>query len=200
MQPDKRLFATALLTLSALLYTTGCMPRLAVKPAPAQPAAAVISTDTLKYGAREVFTGVCEKVYDGDTILVRGDGREEKIRFYGIDTPESRQDYGPAAKQFTSDMVYGKRITVYGFGKEYYGRTLGIIEVEGRDLNLELVKAGLAWHYKQYSSDPALAAAETAARQAKLGLWCDGAPQAPWDWRRHQRKKSVSGGRGQPAE
>ena len=46
-----------------------------------------------------------------------------------------------------------------------------------------MVKAGLAWHYKQYSSDPVLAQAEIDARNAKAGLWADPHAIAPWEFR-----------------
>jgi hypothetical protein len=45
-------------------------------------------------------------------------------------------------------------------------------------INLEMVRAGFAWHYKQYSKDRQLAAAEVAAREARRGLWADKAPAA----------------------
>ncbi|HIK90904.1 MAG TPA: hypothetical protein EYG03_02790, partial [Planctomycetes bacterium] len=52
-------------------------------------------------------------------------------------------------------------------------------------LNRELVKAGLAWHYKQYSDDKRLTDDEDNARLKKLGLWVGShKPIAPWDWRK----------------
>ncbi|MCF8247694.1 MAG: thermonuclease family protein [Saprospiraceae bacterium] len=56
--------------------------------------------------------------------------------------------------------------------------------VEGQCLNLELVKSGLAWHYKKYSKDEAYADAKDAARTARKGLWQDQKTIAPWDWRK----------------
>ncbi|MCG8344226.1 MAG: thermonuclease family protein, partial [Chlorobiales bacterium] len=47
-------------------------------------------------------------ISDGDTITMLIDGRPEKIRLHGIDSPEQGQDYGTKAKQFTSSLVYGK--------------------------------------------------------------------------------------------
>lgn len=183
----KPLFSAAAAAIALFLYFSGCATKLAVKPAPERPQDVAISTGTLKYGAQEVLTGVCEKVMDGDTIRVNINGREEKVRFYGIDTPESKQAYGRAARQFTAERIHGKTVTIYSLGREHYGRLLGVVEVDGQDLNLELVKAGYAWHYKQYSDSAELAAAEEEARKTKRGLWCEPNPQAPWDWRKAKR-------------
>jgi micrococcal nuclease len=54
-------------------------------------------------------------------------------------------------------------------------------------LDKELLKAGLAWHYKQYSRDPELAKLEFQARSAKRGLWVEPDPVAPWEWRRQKK-------------
>src|SRR4029453_18892220 len=64
-----------------------------------------------------------------------------------------------------------------------YGRTVARVYVGETDVSLELVKAGFAWHYKKYSSDPILAQAEIEARNAKAGLWADPHAIAPWDFR-----------------
>lgn len=70
-----------------------------------------------------------------------------------------------------------------------YGRTVGRVYVEGRDVNAALVTAGAAWVYRQYSRDPRLLALEAEAKTASRGLW--GLPEAqrtpPWEWRRAQR-------------
>jgi hypothetical protein len=66
--------------------------------------------------------------------------------------------------------------------------TVAIVYLEdGRELNLELIKAGVAWHFKRYSDDPRYAEAEIQARKAGIGLWRDGNAIAPWGWRRNQR-------------
>jgi hypothetical protein len=55
--------------------------------------------------------------------------------------------------------------------------------VDGTDVSLALVEAGLAWHYKQYSDDPILAAAEVVAKAKKVGVWSLPYPTAPWAYR-----------------
>ena len=138
------------------------------------------------------FSGQVVGVSDGDTISVMHDGKAEKIRLNGIDCPESHQDFGQRAKQFTSDHVFNKTVTVEVSDYDKYGRTVGdVILPDGRNLNKELVSAGFAWWYKQYSHDQSLGELEAAARGAKRGLWADPAPVAPWDFR-HGKKTTTS--------
>jgi len=86
-------------------------------------------------------------ISDGDTITVLNDANEKiKIRLNGIDCPEKAQAYGNKAKQFTKDLVHGERVTINAYETDRYGRTIGdVILEDGRTLNQELVKAGLAW-------------------------------------------------------
>jgi micrococcal nuclease len=100
------------------------------------------------------FTGRVVGISDGDTISVLHDGKAEKIRLNGIDCPEKRQAFGQRAKQFTSKLAFGKEVTVKTFGHDKYRRTIGdVVLADGRILNHELVKAGLAWWYERYSKD-----------------------------------------------
>ncbi|WP_276496573.1 thermonuclease family protein [Pontibacter litorisediminis] len=127
-------------------------------------------------------------VKDGDTIVLLRNGEEVTVRLYGVDTPEKNQAYGQRAKQYTSDLVYGKTVRLIINNKDRYGRTVGtIILPDGRSLNEELVRNGFAWHYKEYSKDQNLANAEVDARRFKRGLWQDPNPVAPWDFRKSQR-------------
>lgn len=77
--------------------------------------------------------------------------------------------------------------------KDRYGRTLGRVNLDGRDIGLQMVQAGMAWHFKRYeSSQPpdervAYANAEVEARKTKTGLWTDEAPVPPWDYRKSKR-------------
>lgn len=138
------------------------------------------------------FSGQVVGVSDGDTISVLHNGKAEKIRLNGIDCPESHQDFGQRAKQFTSNLTFNKTVTVEVSDHDKYGRTVGdVILPDGRNLNRELVRAGFAWWYKQYSHDQSLGELEEEARAAKRGLWQDPAPIAPWDFRRGKKTATV---------
>src|SRR2546425_7886966 len=96
------------------------------------------------------FSDLVVGVTDGDTIKVLRNGKAEKIRLHGIDCPEKSQPFGTRAKQFTSEMVFGKTVTVHVTDRDRYGRTVAdVILPDGTNLNRELVKAGLAWWYKK---------------------------------------------------
>ena len=118
------------------------------------------------------FTGKVVGVADGDTITVLAEGnKQHKVRLQHIDCPESRQPFGSKAKQFLSQKVFGKNVTVKWDEMDRYKRILGDVYLGEEWVNLELVKAGLAWHYKFYSKDKTMAAAETKAKTAKRGIW-----------------------------
>ena len=130
------------------------------------------------------FTGTVVAIHDGDTISVRTTRETIRIRLEGIDCPEYRQPYSARAKQFTAELVHRKDVTVDGRGEDQYGRLLARVRVGGVEVNEALVRNGLAWHYQRAEIDPALAAAERAARAARVGLWADPNPVPPWRWRR----------------
>lgn len=137
------------------------------------------------------FSGRVIGVSDGDTVKVLHNGKAKKIRLHGIDCPEKGQAYGNNAKQFTSAMVFGKDVTIKEHGLDKYGRTIGdVLLPDGRNLNRELVAAGLAWWYRKYAAkDSTLERLEAEALTAKRGLWADPNPTPPWCWRKQQKGK-----------
>ena len=143
------------------------------------------------------YSGKVVRVADGDTITVLRDGKPQKIRLQGIDTPEKAQAYGQKAKKFTLALVAGKVVRVKVVTIDRYGRTVGVVHVGSKCLNEALLRAGLAWHYKQYSKSKRYAALEKEARRKKRGLWADKNPTPPWDWRRQNR--GFGRGRHRPA-
>jgi endonuclease YncB( thermonuclease family) len=142
---------------------------------------------------------ICEttKVSDGDTIAVNCDGGEKlKIRFCGIDAPESRQPLGAESKALLSKLVENKQVIVRPMEQDKYDRTVAEVSVKVGDdeyahnVNIEMVKAGLAYHYKQYSSNcpsrEAIATAEDFAKDKKLGVWSSDY-EKPWEYRRKNK-------------
>ncbi len=134
------------------------------------------------------FSGECVGVFDGDTISVMWEDRAFKVRLEGIDCPEGGQDFSNRAKQFTSGLVFGKVVTVKVTDLDNYGRMIARVYLDGRDVSLELVKSGLAWHFKRYSKDPVLAQEEEKSRTAGVGLWSMKGPIPPWEWRKGARR------------
>lgn len=131
------------------------------------------------------FTAKVVRIIDGDTIVVLNNSNEQiKVRLEGIDCPESGQDFGTQAKKLTSDLCFGKQVKVIQSGTDRYGRVLAFIYVRDVCVNKELLKQGMAWHYKKYNQDDNLAQIEYTARNNKSGLWGLKGPIAPWEWRR----------------
>lgn len=128
------------------------------------------------------------RVADGDTItILDAANTQHKIRFHGIDAPEKGQAFGKAAGKFLAGLVAGRDVVVKVENTDRYGRTVGAVFCDGRDINLEMLKAGYAWHYKQYDKSAAYAEAESAARAAHCGLWKDKNPINPHEFRKAER-------------
>lgn len=143
----------------------------------------------------DILVGKVVAVADGDTITVLDDTKvQHKIRLAGIDAPERKQPFGQRAKEQLSDLVFGKSVQVETEKVDRYGRQIGKVLIDGRDANLAMVTAGMAWHYKKYQTEQApsdrlmYASAEEHARAGRVGLWREPAPVAPWDWRRGERQ------------
>lgn len=130
-------------------------------------------------------------IKDGDTVEILEGKTKIKVRLFGIDCPEQHQDFGQKAKAFTSDMCFGKEVKVLVKGKDYFGRTLAeLVLPNGKNLNQELVKEGMAWHFKKYSSSKILEKLQSEAKSKKIGLWSHANPIPPWEFRKSQKKKS----------
>ncbi len=135
----------------------------------------------------EMISGKVIGIQDGDSItLLTENNIQLKVRLEGIDCPEKKQDFGSVAKQFTSDLVFSQNVTLQITGNDRYRRTLGYIFLpDGTNLNEELLKAGLAWHFIKYNKSPRLAQLESDARLNRVGLWQLSNPTPPWDFRKN---------------
>ena len=141
------------------------------------------------YTTTTTFYGKVVGVSDGDTITVLTTGNiQMKIRLDGIDCPEKKQDFGDRAKQTTSNLCFGKNVKIVSTKTDRYGRTLGYVYVDGKCVNEELLKLGLAWHYKQYNKDKKLSDLEIKARKNKIGIWSMKNPTPPWEYRKSKKK------------
>lgn len=141
----------------------------------------------------EIISGRVVGVNDGDTVTVLDANRTQyKIRLAGVDAPEKAQPFGQRSKEHLSDLIYGRTVVVEWDKLDRYGRTVGKILVNGRDANLEQVKAGMAWWYEKYRKEQSAddqrlyAQSEQQARAQRVGLWRDPDPTPPWDWRRRK--------------
>jgi len=142
------------------------------------------------------ISGKVVVIADGDTIQLRAGeqvtARMEgpvTVRLEGIDAPERGQPFGDQSRRHLSELTYGKEATVEVLGTDQFDRTLGIVRVEGEDINNAMVRDGFAWRYL-HSDSQELARLESEARQQKRGLWRDREPTPPWVWRREHPRDS----------
>ncbi|MFM7319591.1 MAG: thermonuclease family protein [bacterium] len=138
-------------------------------------------------------TGKVVAIADGDTLTVRtSDSETVKVRLIHIDAPERGQAYGNQSRQRLGEMVFGKQVELIGTEKDRYGRLLAVVKADGLEVNLEMVKAGLAWAYLEYRPPGNYISTEQKARAGRVGLWSDRQPMAPWDYRKQSRAKAKS--------
>ena len=175
------------------VLVVGCHDSITAPPPPpaaSVPQPLVIAGKTIA----ETYSAKCIRIIDGDTIeIVLDDAtiedRTPNIRLESIDTPETGsknipgQPFANEAREAVKSLCVGKVVQVHQTKVDRFGRPLAFIEVDGVNVNAELIRRGLAWHFKRYSDSDELAELEAAARDAKRGLWIDPEPLPPWEWR-----------------
>ena len=114
---------------------------------------------------------------------VDAEGRPRKIRLVGIDAPEYDQPFGRDSRSALAAKLAGGRVRVEGTAHDQHGRLLGTLWIDDRNVNREMVADGMAWVFGGFAPLPDLVAAESAARQARRGLWSDPRPTPPAEWR-----------------
>lgn len=126
-------------------------------------------------------------IIDGDTIEIHG----QRVRFHGIDSPESRQlcqrddkpwRCGQAAALALSDYVGKRTVTCDEMGRDRWKRVIARCYVDGVELNAWLVRQGWALDYPRYSKGE-FADEQAEAEAAGRGIWASEF-QPPWEWRR----------------
>lgn len=119
-----------------------------------------------------VMTCLVVGVADGDTLTARCPTNDAahpysqvRIRLAEIDAPELHQAFGRRSKQYLSDLCFNVQARIRPTAIDRYHRTVARIECRGRDANLAMVEAGLAWAYTKYQHDAAFPRAELKARE-----------------------------------
>lgn len=128
-------------------------------------------------------------ILDGDTYdLLTPDKKTIRIRVAAIDAPERGMPFYKVSKQYLAQLCFGKNVTLKEDARDRYDRIVAFTYLEdGREVSAEMLRAGMAWHFKKYNDDPKLAALEIEARNAKRGLWIDKHPMEPWRNRKLHR-------------
>ena len=140
----------------------------------------------------ERFTGKVIAVLDGDTVMVTRKGDPPvKVRLADIDAPEMAQPGGMASKQSLAELVSRKWVSVDSKAVDSYGRLVAYIEADGKNINGEQVRSGMAWEYSRFRDNQELKVLQSEARQARRGLWAGDGIMEPAQWRKlHPRVSS----------
>lgn len=134
------------------------------------------------------MTGKVVSITDGDTLIVReSPTKSVTVRLVHIDAPERGQAFGTRARQALGELAYGKEVEIAGISKDRYGRTLGEVFVDGKSINLEMVRLGFAWAYVDFSPPVSYMREQAAAKMTGKGLWADRLPEPPWEYRKRRR-------------
>jgi len=135
-----------------------------------------------------IVTGTVTKVSDGDTMqLTTPEQTKLKVRLYGIDAPETYktnnrtgqvskvgQAYGDESRKVLESKIMGKQIKLDIIDIDKYKRMVGMIWLDNRNINLEMVSEGYAEAFVEYLKPPYRSdfiAAEREAQSAKKGIW-----------------------------
>lgn len=136
------------------------------------------------------LTGKVVRVADGDTFtLLTGNNKQVKVRIYGIDAPESGQAYSEKSRLFLAELLTHGSVTITEQSTDQYGRTIAKVTTKNTpDVGLEMIKAGLAWHYSFFDNTKAYIDAQQAAKEKELGIWADKSPVNPYEYRKQKKR------------
>ncbi len=149
----------------------------------------LISTEAFARKKQKVFEfqGVVQSCHDGDTCRVSVNKEVLKVRFFGIDAPELNQEYGKEAQKYTANLILNKNVNLKCFGNSY-DRSTCEIDLDGKIINQQLVKAGWAVDSPKYSKGK-YKPDESYARENKLGMWRLGFKLSPHCYRHKKDKR-----------
>lgn len=138
----------------------------------------------------DTLEGRAVRVIDGDTVVVLDvDRTQHRIRLAGIDAPEHKQPFGQKSKRYPASLIAGQDVVVDWHKHDGYHRIVGKIIHGGQDVDLAMVRAGLAWRYRKYAHEQSPAdrvlyeEAENKAKANRRTLWIDFDPMPAWEWR-----------------
>ena len=127
------------------------------------------------------------RVVDGDTLVVRVQGQEHRIRLYGIDAPERGQPYYKEAKDYLGSIVDEEADLYKMDRKKSYRRTVAIVYsgINRNDsLNMQMLRSGYAYYDPYSGRMKGGNEAQQHAEREKRGMWASESPlQKPWDYR-----------------
>lgn len=133
--------------------------------------------------SESTYIARCISVEDGDTFTVLVNDIPVKVRIYGIDAPEGSQEFGDMAANNLKYLIASKTLLIKEKYKDRYGRAVAEVLLSNKDVGLQMIKSGMAWHFKKYSNDSLYSDAEKEAQKNGVGLWGLPDPTPPWNYR-----------------
>lgn len=150
---------------------------------------------TPAWGETLVLRGYATNLSDGDTFsLVLSDHTHHRIRPAGADAPERGQPYWRASRAYLAKQLDAHTVEAHCYKKDRDGRDVCRVFLGSRDVALDLVRQGYAWHFKRFASEQSdierfdYERAQNEARSERRGLWQDANPEPPWEYRAKKRK------------
>lgn len=139
----------------------------------------------LSVAQADTFNAQVIAVLDGDTVLIAQSGKHPgKVRLAGIDAPEKAQPFGMKSRQALVDLILNREVLVATVATDKYGRLVAQLMLDGRSINQQQVRTGMAWEYSHFHRDQEYIELQREARQARRGLWSQPEPTPPWVWRK----------------
>lgn len=133
-------------------------------------------------------TGTVVDIIDGDSFKIRTEQGLTRVELHGIDAPEPDQPWGAMSTYYLTDLIDGRDVHISKMGENEYGDILGIVMIDGLAVNRLMLSQGYAWASRDSSRDNMFIGLESTAREGGLGLWRQGSPTSPWDWREMKLK------------
>ncbi|MCU0967415.1 MAG: thermonuclease family protein [Rubrivivax sp.] len=135
-------------------------------------------------GAR-VIEGTVTRVVDGDSLWVApASGPPVEVRLHGIDAPEGCQAGGPEARRALEDLVLRRPVSVRSRGRDDHGRLLGVVSVDGIDVNVRQVEEGWAWSSRYKWDRGPYVKQERMAQALRRGIFALPGAEEPREFRR----------------
>jgi endonuclease YncB( thermonuclease family) len=146
----------------------------------------VAASLTGRASASEISMHVAvDQVLNGDTFEVVWSGARQRVRVAGVDSPELGQSFGEQARQFTRNLLASQTVRIDHKGNDDYGYIVARVFLpDGTDVSSALVRAGMAWCWREGHVEERLKDLQERARSRREGLWSENRPEPPWVYRR----------------
>lgn len=141
----------------------------------------------------EEYSGTVVAVMEGDLLSVQHDGKTDAVRLYAVDSPEQGQTFADESRKLAAGLALNKEVKVDVLTQDNLGKQVAwVVLPDGKNLNQELVAAGMAWwDQKHAEEDRVLKKANAQAISEKKGLWTESTPLAPWDFRESKGQTEI---------